>query len=283
MNENELKKKEEKKARAVRLAACVKALKGNRSMRQMSLDSGVATSYISGIIKGEKIPGLEVMKKLTHPSANPQNGIRIEDLLDAVGLIDENIPKSESIPLRKSDKEVGELEEFFETLKGWAEEDARPYEQIRIAICGKLLGKGVLLQQKEWSAPEIIYEPSMFQQPQKAFMLQIHNEEAVKEWRFYLFPTLNSQYDLSFLKDFFTQKILPNLLFLEPDRLRCVTLLVTNELQYEKLSRYQNKISYKGNISVVQMNFETQQFEREIFLSLYDENIAKGKLSLIEK
>lgn len=280
MTEKDVKKKQEKKEAASRLAVCVERLKGNRSMRQMSLDSGVATSYISAIIKGEKIPGLEVMKKLTHPSSNPQNGIRIEDLLDAVGLIDDSIPTREYAPI--IDKGEDGASEVYETIKGWSEETVQLYKQMQMMICGKLVARNIMLQLKDWRPPEIPYEFSVFESPQKAFLLQIYNQEAVSEWRFYLFPFDGPQQGLGFLKDFFTQKLLPNLLFVQPDITRCVTLVVTEEMQFEKIAKYQDKIAYKGNISVVLMNMETQQFEKEIFLSLYDENVEVKKLSLIE-
>lgn len=65
------------------LSKAINELKGNRSIRQMSRDTGVASSYISGILKGKYFPSLKIIQRLTSPKSNPQcNTKKIFDLIN---------------------------------------------------------------------------------------------------------------------------------------------------------------------------------------------------------
>lgn len=65
------------------LSKAINELKGNRSIRQMSRDTGVASSYISGILKGKYFPSLKIIQQLTSPKSNPQcNTKKIFDLIN---------------------------------------------------------------------------------------------------------------------------------------------------------------------------------------------------------
>ena len=51
-------------------------IKGDRSIRQMSRDTGVATTYISGILNGKyPNPSLKIIDKLTCRESNPQANV----------------------------------------------------------------------------------------------------------------------------------------------------------------------------------------------------------------
>ena len=72
----------------------IKKLIGDRSFRQTSIDSGVANSYISGIINGKYKPSIKILQKLTAPEANPQNGVTLEDLMVAAGYQEDYVQKN---------------------------------------------------------------------------------------------------------------------------------------------------------------------------------------------
>lgn len=74
------------------LSELVRKLVGYRSLRKVSEESGVAPSYISGIINGKrKNPSALILKKLTDSKANPQNGVTFEDLMVAAGYQNEYV------------------------------------------------------------------------------------------------------------------------------------------------------------------------------------------------
>lgn len=58
------------------IASAVNEIKGDRSIREMSEYTGIAASYISGMLKGQYCaPSLEIMCKITDPSSNPQGNV----------------------------------------------------------------------------------------------------------------------------------------------------------------------------------------------------------------
>ena len=68
-------------------ANAVYELKGDRSIRQMARDTGVAASYITGILKGRYYPTLKILKRITSPKGKPQGNVTI---LDLINLVDED-------------------------------------------------------------------------------------------------------------------------------------------------------------------------------------------------
>lgn len=63
------------------IASAVNEIKGNRSVREMSEYTGVAASYLSGMLHGKYCaPSLEIMCKITDPSSNPQGNVTSLDL-----------------------------------------------------------------------------------------------------------------------------------------------------------------------------------------------------------
>ena len=71
------------------LSRLVKELVGDRNIRKASEDTGVANSYISGIMNGKFKPSIKILQKLADPKANPQNGVTFEDLMVAAGYQDD--------------------------------------------------------------------------------------------------------------------------------------------------------------------------------------------------
>lgn len=59
-------------------------IKGNRSIRQMSRDTGVSASYISGLLHNNYIPSVKILSKLIDPKSRPQKIISSETLSDAI-------------------------------------------------------------------------------------------------------------------------------------------------------------------------------------------------------
>ena len=53
----------------------------------MAKDTGVAASYITGILKGKYYPTLKILKRITSPKGKPQGNVTI---LDLINLVDED-------------------------------------------------------------------------------------------------------------------------------------------------------------------------------------------------
>ena len=63
------------------LPEAIIAIRGDRSIRRMAEDTGVAASYIVGIIKGEYVPSLQILKKLVAPQSKPRNRVTLFELI----------------------------------------------------------------------------------------------------------------------------------------------------------------------------------------------------------
>ena len=63
------------------LQEAILKIKGKRSIRQMGIDTGVTSSYISGIIKGKyPNPSLKIINKLTCIDSKPQANITADKM-----------------------------------------------------------------------------------------------------------------------------------------------------------------------------------------------------------
>ena len=92
-----------------RVGALVEKLKGDRSIRQMTADTGVHTSYIARIIKRENYASAEVLRRLTAPESNPQNGVTLKDLMLAAGYQKESTTENYlNKPLDSKSKKVAD-------------------------------------------------------------------------------------------------------------------------------------------------------------------------------
>ena len=65
----------DKNKRQMEISNMINLLKGNRSIKKFSKDTGVSASYITGILQGKYLPSAEIIRKLSMPEANPQGGI----------------------------------------------------------------------------------------------------------------------------------------------------------------------------------------------------------------
>ena len=67
-----------------KLSTLINEIKGDRSIRQMSKDSGVSASYITGLLHDKYTPSIRILSKLTDPKSKPQKIISIETLSDTI-------------------------------------------------------------------------------------------------------------------------------------------------------------------------------------------------------
>lgn len=80
-----------------RFAQLLERAKGNRSINEYALHSGVSAAYISRLLRGlvETPPGAVVIKKL---ASKAQGGITIEDLMAAAGYLPDRSEPEEPDP-----------------------------------------------------------------------------------------------------------------------------------------------------------------------------------------
>lgn len=275
------------KDNASTLASYVSDLKGNRTLRQMSKDCGVAMSYIGSIIRGEHIPSLDVMRKLTNPASNPQNGVTIEDLLEAVGV---NGYSSQEELFWEKDKDDGEntvslsaQEVSYDKseIVQYTERDWR-LDQIRTILYECLLRKGIGFELGDERPPYINVNDISSSRRRSKFTLHIREKEAVNEWVFYSLIFQKTKYQKGSPSIIFRQMIAPALMMQCEEKKRVTTIALDDEENFEKLLKYKGKLSYRGNLSIVLVDVNWRQVVREEFLSLYADDMEEEKISLMK-
>ncbi len=67
------------------LLPLINKLIGDRKLYEVEKASGIAKGGLTKLCKKERFPGVEMLKKLSSPEANPQNGVTFEALMTAAG------------------------------------------------------------------------------------------------------------------------------------------------------------------------------------------------------
>lgn len=257
-----------------RVARLVKELKGDRSIRKMAEDSGVAASYITAIINGKYLPSAEILRKLSVPYARPQNGITLEDLMIAAGyqetyvtLLSENGPVNVQYKtLDTSENYVfvdqEESVDFYENQRKQRNERRMQVSRFETMATG-IIYKGLSEKQISFGNIENTlgirgYKPDI--------ALRVYGYP-ISEWWFE-FKYISKSSKLSGIS---LGYMLAGFLFIEPKKGRKITLVISDELIFDNLRGYKNKLAYKGDLSVVLIDEDTFSIVDEIYLSHYDE------------
>lgn len=268
-----------------RVGAVIRELIGERSIRKTAEESGVAASYITGILKGRYLPSAEILRKLAMPKAKPQNGVTLEDLMIAAGYQDDYIdiiPSGEydeddfirEIRENKNDPFAAEerLKQYREDMRKYREESHGFELTAEGAIGRKLIERGI-----EYSVA-LRYEKRI-KGYKPDFPLSISNHK-IEQWWFDF-------------KHFNDDKIPPNRLiikfrlgkymFLESDSKRKISLVINDAEKFDEIIMYCNHLSYRGDLSVILLDKDTYAVVSEVYLSHFDENDHSSEILLINK
>lgn len=78
-----------------------------------------------------------------------------------------------------------------------------------------------------------------------------------------------------------TRQMLAELVFLPSDRTRKVSLIFNTEDAYKSALAYRDRISYKGNLSIVFVDDRSAALVAEEFISYYDDKLTDDVIKLI--
>ena len=243
----------EKNEQIERVANLVDQLKGDRSLRKFSEDTGVATSYINGIINKKYLPSANTLRKLSYNNAKGQNGITLEDLMIAAGYqveySNDNIEQS----LEEREQRRKEIEEHRK-------------EHARLERIAKLIVfDGV---DKVTNHNYLSYEPERFcGRNYKPDFICAYNDDPDLLWWFDYIHVDNPRH-ISFM----FRNAIGRICMLQPDNKRKVSIVLDDKEAYERIVKLGENISYRGNLSVILIDLEQALIIDEKYISHYYED-----------
>lgn len=231
-----------KKQEKEKLAGLLKKLIGDRSIRQAAIDTGVSAPYISGMLRGQYLPSAEILKKMSAPESKPRFGVTLEDLMCAAGYqeysVDDALNKyfnNENTPNKDRIREIARYETMAEG-----------------AVYKALREKGIEFSGKHAQRQE-----------RKGDMVVFISEKNISEW---WFEIRFFRYDR---KKFYrwSDHFLGQLIFVEPKEDMKISIVINDEEYYNSLLFYKNKMSYRGELSVILLDEESLTIKKEDYLS----------------
>ena len=242
------------------VASLVKDLVGNRTIKKTAEDTGVAASYISGMIKGRFVPSVAILKKLADPKANPQNGVTLEELMIAAGFTTNAMTYSYST---EEGSDIGfvaesctyntELTNYRMTMKEQKKQHALFAGTIVMSLSKKGIGFSIS------GKPIVNYGIG-------DLCIDV-NERGIKEWVFEYVYLINRKKNY-LQKLYHTFGVLSSQ---EPQKDKKISLVVNDADLYQVFMRYKDKMSFRGELSVILIDEANASIEKEDYISHYNE------------
>ncbi len=286
INETLTKEEREKKEAIARVAVLVRELVGSRSIRRTGEDTKVAASYITGILKERYLPSAETLRKLTAPSSNVQNGVTLEDLMIAAGyqnnyieealppdllmstdgrnVIIENTTSSDEGSARRIDAYANAIDERERRYN-----EHREFERDRTRF--KNFASGVIYKTLSENGFNFINTDSIGLRGFRPDMALRIPQKSDCEWWF----------DIRYIKkEIYSNRpgwqadarmFLGRYIFIEPRSDRKVSLVTSVKEFFNVLIGFKDKLSYRGDLSVILIDEDTFTVVQEVYLAHYDE------------
>ena len=280
------------------IAPLIKELVGDRSIRKTAKDSGVAASYISGILKHKYLPSAEILRKLTLPEAKPQNGVGLQDLMKAAGYISDEQTETSVNPeytehaadiiansfMKKAKISTSKTDVRNEKLDiGPSIENKDNIGALTSMMAGilyrTLSEKGIMfssIQNVDWKALGI------------ADMAIYVSQKPILEWWFD-FDYLKHMPDrLNDNQDDYHRRAhrtiisqINELVFLEPRADRKVSIVINNLKIFRWAQKYVGKLSYRGDLSLILIDMESLSVTAEVYLSHYSDQDTSSEFYIV--
>ncbi len=252
----------DEKADAIRkVSELVKELVGERSIRKTGEEAGVAASYITGIIKQKYLPSADILRKLTATNARPRNGISLEDLMVAAGYQDRYYEGD-----IKDDEDKVIVDRHGKSLM--VDNEKRRKRELEIRRF-ESLSTGIIFRTLAANYPHFTAESEIggARGFKPSIAVCISNKQPIIEWWF----------DIKYMSDDVAQdptrgvsvirQTLGRYMFVEPSICRKISLVISNEDVFNRVLGYKDKLSYRGDLSIILINEDTLSFAEEEYLS----------------
>ncbi len=260
--------------RIKKVSELVKELIGDRSIRGTAEDTGVAASYITGILKERYLPSANILGKLAAPGSNPRNGVALEDLMIAAGYQVDYISKiyDSDIVFEQMEKDdpSGRLSTYTQLnsendglerkdrLKKRRQEIAA-FESMMTGIIYRTLsekGYRFTSSMNQYAIRE--YRPDM--------VIDIHND-CILEWWFEFKMIILEREENARME---ARRILAKMVFITPKQERKISIVVNHKGVYDAMREYRDKLALRCDLSIILVDDKNMNIVDEVYLSHFD-------------
>lgn len=247
------------------LCKLLEAAMEGKSYAQYAKDAGVSASNITRIKKSEYPPHPDFLKKMTSPRANPANNVTYEMLRDAVGLENEDVDEEQSSS--RYDSECPNEEEIFiKNRLRLSTADGHYDIKCLGIICATLFKLGISYFNVK-TGKEIGLR---YLKPDIMMSLPAKGNKGM----FWLIENMvNPRYRIVNVERYLCGCIL------EVSNPQFKVSVVVSDLELFKhtITTYKNRISYRGDLSIILVDLDKDQVVDEVYLSHYYEEEKKQK------
>ncbi|MBR1640930.1 MAG: helix-turn-helix transcriptional regulator [Butyrivibrio sp.] len=245
-----------------RVADAIRAARGERSLREYAADANVNYMTIYKLEKGESSPTPETIKRLTTGAARPRNNITYDTVMIAAGYqLDKN-------------KEIEEIKDITvaEALASKphilpAREIYRSTEGIKFRhyALGLL---SVMIKNNENLKIQSINYP-MHEKDARSLDMKVYlDDDRISEWWFdyrHIIP------DSRRYLETYAFLIIGRLSLLLPDKKRKTSIVLDDPNTFSYLKNLANRVSYKGDLSVILIDIDEGMIVDETYISHYED------------
>lgn len=292
--DGDMSKKEYLKKQAMRkVATIVRELIGERSIRRTAEDTGVAASYITGILKEKYLPSADILRKLASPEAKPQNAVTLEDLMVAAGYQNDYVEESfkDALYDEIQDEESGKAIDIRPNMEVLSQVAARvvnksdtitPHERHRLrmqelskyeSLATGIIYKALTENDIHFSNANDVVGVRGFRPDMSIYVPM----QPILEWWFEYKHIGAEGY-----KGMFNLKhALGQFMFVEPKMERKISLVINNREAFDILCGYKDKLAYRGDLSIILIDEGTFSLEQEVYLAHYDPNRKDSEFYIV--
>lgn len=242
------------------LADLIRKAKGDRSLKQYSLDCGISVSNLSKMMNNKMpyLPGPRTIAKLTLGDAKPQNGVTYTDMMLAAGFQIPETKEGLTVDAALDQVSNGEGEAMFTRMMSYYENikryDISP-EQTRL----EKLAKGIILGHVANESISFSYDDTEV------------DTEFVPDLRLKL---VNNEFDYWWIEvksygnsEMSVFQILGIAASVPADKKRKFSIAIDSANLYEKLIDFKDKTSMNANVSIILVDVEKAEIVKEEFIA----------------
>lgn len=276
------KKNSDKEEAIRRLVPYIRELIGDRSIRQASVDMGIAASYLSGMLKGNYMPSAEILRKMADEKASPQRGVTLEDLMVAAGYQNDYVLTVASKVMETDEtkeEQIGSSSRCSDEVLARQERMRKVHERYRMSMKYAKTANAIILSelvQNNISFTQV-NEPTGEVKGYKPDLILHVPKQPVLEWwfEFRFFPAEQM------LRRIDLHHMFAQLLFMPPKIERKMSYVVDNVNVFELLLEYVGQLSYRGDLSVILVDTEEMCIRREAYLAHYQERDTGSEFYIV--
>lgn len=245
-----------------RVADAIRDARGERSLRKYAADANVNYMTIYKLEKGESSPTPETIKKLTTGAARPRNNITYDTVMIAAGYqLDKKkeIEEIKDITVAEalaSKPHIPPAREIYRSTEGIK------YRHYALGLLSVMIKNNENLKVQSINYP--MHEKDAGSLDMKVYL----DDDRISEWWFDYRHIIS---DFRRSLETYAFSIIGRLSLLPPNKKRKVSIVLDDPDTYTYLKGLANRVSYKGDLSVILIDTNEGMILDETYISHYDD------------